>query len=108
MPLGACGSRRLLAAFDSLAETYLGGVDWEPREAIDRRAAHLLPGLFLARIDGKSPVEYLTEEQDKDTVRRVARSLLADPPPRLADNSPRLGERNPCRHDKGMPWPNHG
>lgn len=77
----AAGS--LMTAFDSLAETYLGGVDWEPREAIDRRTAHLLPGLFLARIDGKSPVEYLTEERDKDTVRRVARSLLADPPPCL-------------------------
>jgi aminoglycoside phosphotransferase (APT) family kinase protein len=74
---------RLLNAFDGLAETYLEGVDWEPREAIDRRAAHLLPGLFVARIDGKSPVEYLTEERDKDTVRRVARSLLAEPPERL-------------------------
>ncbi len=77
---------RLLPAFDSLAETYLGGVDWEPREEIDRRAAQLLPGLFLARIDGKSPVEYLTEERDKDTVRRVARSLLADPPHRLVED----------------------
>jgi aminoglycoside phosphotransferase (APT) family kinase protein len=74
---------RLLLAFDRLAETYLGDVDWEPREVIDRRTAHLLPGLFLARIDGKSPVEYLTEERDKDTVRRVARALLADPPHRL-------------------------
>ena len=76
---------RLLAAFDSLAETYLDLVDWEPREEIDRRTADLLPGLFLARIDGKSPVEYLTEEQDKDRVRRVARSLLADPLHRLAE-----------------------
>ncbi len=82
MPLAA---PRLLSAFDSLAGTYLGLVDWEPREEIDRRTACLLPGLFLARIDGKSPVEYLTEEQDKDTVRRVARSLLADPPHRLAE-----------------------
>lgn len=78
-------ARSLMTAFDSLAETYLGGVDWEPRRAIDRRTAHLLPGLFLARIDGKSPVEYLTAERDKDTVRRVARSLLADPPRRLAE-----------------------
>jgi aminoglycoside phosphotransferase (APT) family kinase protein len=76
---------RLLAAFDRLAETYLGGVDWEPREEIDRRTARLLPGLLLARIDGKSPVEYLTEEQDKDRVRRVARLLLADPPHHLAE-----------------------
>jgi aminoglycoside phosphotransferase (APT) family kinase protein len=76
---------RLLAAFQNLTETYLNGIDWELRQDIDRRAAQLLPGLFLARIDGKSPVEYLTEERDKDTVRRVARSLLARPPDRLAE-----------------------
>jgi thiamine kinase-like enzyme len=75
---------RLLAAFDSMAASYLAGVDWEPAEAIDRRTAGLLPGLFLARIDGKSPVEYLTDERDKDKVRRVARSLLANPTDRLA------------------------
>jgi aminoglycoside phosphotransferase (APT) family kinase protein len=76
---------RLLTAFDSLAETYLASIDWEPAERIDRRTAHLLPGLFLARIDGKSPVEYLTADRDKNTVRRVARSLLASPPDRLTD-----------------------
>jgi len=80
----AAGSR-LLTAFDAMATTYLGAVDWEPAEQIDRRAAQLLPGLFLARIDGKSPVEYLTEERDKDAVRRVARSLLADPLDHLAE-----------------------
>ena len=76
---------RLLTAFNSLAKTYLAAVDWEPAERIDRRTAHLLPGLLLARIDGKSPVEYLTAEADKDMARRVARSLLADPPECLAD-----------------------
>jgi aminoglycoside phosphotransferase (APT) family kinase protein len=70
---------RLLAAFDTLAATYLRAVDWEPRETIDCRTANLLPGLLLARIDGKSPVEYLTAEEDKNTVRRAARSLLAAP-----------------------------
>ena len=74
-----------MTAFQSLTETYLQGVDWESRQDIDGRAARLLPGLFLARIDGKSPVEYLTEKRDKDTVRRVARSLLAFPPDRLAE-----------------------
>ena len=76
---------QLLAAFQKLSETYLDGVDWESCQDIDRRAAQLLPGLFLARVDGKSPVEYLTEERDKDTVRRVARSLLARPPDCLAE-----------------------
>jgi len=76
---------QFLAAFDTLAENYLASVDWEPRETIGRRAARLLPGLFLARIDGKSPVEYVTAERDKDAVRRVARSLLANPPHCLAE-----------------------
>ncbi|MBN9561036.1 MAG: phosphotransferase, partial [Alphaproteobacteria bacterium] len=60
------------ACFDRLAATYLAGVDWEPPEELEARAARLLPGLFLARVDGKSPVEYLTEEHDKDRVRRTA------------------------------------
>jgi aminoglycoside phosphotransferase (APT) family kinase protein len=33
--------------------------------------------LLLARIDGKSPIEYLTEETELDAVRRFARALLA-------------------------------
>ena len=43
----------------------------------------LLPGLLLARVDGKSPVEYLTTESQRDTVRRVARALLTKPTDRL-------------------------
>jgi hypothetical protein len=34
-------------------------------------------------VDGKSPVEYLAEEADKDRVRRTARALLAEPVERL-------------------------
>jgi aminoglycoside phosphotransferase (APT) family kinase protein len=73
-----------LACFDALAATYLDGVVWEPGAALDARAARLLPGLFLARVDGKSPVEYLTDEADRNRVRRVARALLADPVGELA------------------------
>lgn len=72
-----------LSVFDRLAGTYLSGVDWEPPAALEARAARLLPGLFLARVDGKSPVEYVTEERDKDRVRRTSRVLLADPVERL-------------------------
>jgi aminoglycoside phosphotransferase (APT) family kinase protein len=73
-----------LAAFDALATTYLAGVDFEPGDELEARVAALLPGLFLARVDGKSPVEYLTREDDKDRVRKVARALLARPVQRLA------------------------
>jgi aminoglycoside phosphotransferase (APT) family kinase protein len=73
-----------LRAFDALAQTYLAGVAWEPAAALEARTAHLLPGLLLARVDGKSPVEYITEEAERDKVRRVARALLAAPVERLS------------------------
>jgi fructosamine-3-kinase len=68
-----------LACFDALADTYRAHIDWEPPDALEARAAHLLPGLFLARVDGKSPVEYITTEADRNRVRRTARALLATP-----------------------------
>jgi 5-methylthioribose kinase len=46
-----------LACFDAMVATYLQGMRWEPVAEMERRTAQLLPGLFLARIDGKSPVE---------------------------------------------------
>jgi aminoglycoside phosphotransferase (APT) family kinase protein len=78
-------ARRFLDCFDALVSTYLSAVQWEPVDELERRTAHLLPGLFLARVDGKSPVEYLTEEEDKMRVRRVATALLRKPVERLRD-----------------------
>ncbi len=72
-----------LRCFKALAGTYLAGVRWEPAAALEARTARLLPGLLLGRVDGKSPVEYLTEEADKNRVRKVARALLAAPVDRL-------------------------
>ena len=72
-----------LAAFEAFHAAYLAGVDWEPREALESRTAALLPGLLLARVDGKSPVEYLTTEPQRDTVRRAAIPLLQAPVQRL-------------------------
>jgi hypothetical protein len=76
---------RYLDAFDVLAETYLAGVAWEPRDDVEARASHLLPGLLLGRVDGKSPVEYITTEEERGRVRRVARALLLDPVEKLSD-----------------------
>jgi aminoglycoside phosphotransferase (APT) family kinase protein len=73
-----------LRCFDTLADTYLRGVTWEPIGGLEARAASLLPGLLLGRVDGKSPVEYLTEATDKERVREVGRRLLFDPVDRLA------------------------
>lgn len=69
----------LLDSFFALAGSYLHGVNWELPAELEARAAHLLPGLMLARVDGKSPVEYITESGAKHSVRRVARQFLAAP-----------------------------
>jgi aminoglycoside phosphotransferase (APT) family kinase protein len=74
-----------LEAFDALARTYLAAIVWESAEALEARAASLLPALFLARIDGKSPVEYLTRDDERNAVRRCATPLVATPPGRLRD-----------------------
>lgn len=51
---------------------------WEPLPAIDFAAVMIhLPVLMLARMDGKSPVDYLTE---REPVRALARRWLASPP----------------------------
>jgi aminoglycoside phosphotransferase (APT) family kinase protein len=73
---------RFMACFDTLAAGYLSihGV-----AGLEARAASLLPGLLLARIDGKSPVEYVTEEAQKARVRSIARALLVSPPATLAE-----------------------
>ncbi len=75
---------RYLESFDALADSYLTNVTWEARADIEERTAHLLPGLFLGRVDGKSPVEYITTDSERDRVRRVARALLLHPVDDLA------------------------
>ena len=61
-----------LDCFDSLSSAYLRGVSFED---VEKRTASLLPALLLARVDGKSPVEYLSDAQ-KSLVRNVARALI--------------------------------
>jgi hypothetical protein len=46
---------------------------------VEERTASLLPALLLARVDGKSPVEYLNDDAQKNLVRRVASALLETP-----------------------------
>jgi aminoglycoside phosphotransferase (APT) family kinase protein len=74
--------RGFLQCFDALAQGYLERITIEDVEA---RTASLLPALLLARVDGKSPVEYLTEPAQKETVRAIARALLRKPPSDLKE-----------------------
>jgi len=71
------------ASFDRLAERYLRQVDWESRDDLEARAATLLPALALARVDGKSPLEYLDGLQ-REQLRQDCRAALAAQPASLA------------------------
>ena len=59
------------------ASTWRIADDWR------RVRRRLLPALFLARVDGKSPVEYIAREDERDLVRGVALPLIVQPPERL-------------------------
>jgi len=72
-----------LDSFDALANMYLSAVSWEDRTALEARTCALLAGMLLARVDGKSPVEYITTEHQREQVRRFAKPFLLQPAPLL-------------------------
>ena len=53
--------------------------------SLESRIAHLLSMLFLARIDGKSPVEYIEDNRKKDLVRRFATRIIPQKPASISD-----------------------
>lgn len=63
-------------AFEAFCSTYFapGG-----NSDLEARAVKYLSGLLLARMDGKSPVEYITSSADKKTIRTFARTQLKQP-----------------------------
>jgi 5-methylthioribose kinase len=71
-----------MQCYDALSHAYLAKAADAPE--VEKRAATLLPGLLLGRIDGKSPVEYLDEAQ-RALVRTAARRLLQGPSATLAE-----------------------
>lgn len=81
VPQAASG---FLQCFDALQQAYLEGLDWEPRHDLEARAAALLPALLLARVDGKSPVEYITQDAQRRQIRAFAKSRVIVAPTTLA------------------------
>jgi len=74
-----------LAAATALQDAYLATLDWEPAAQLEARAAALTGGLLLARVDGKSPAEYLVADGDQAFVRNAARRLIQSPASTMAD-----------------------
>jgi hypothetical protein len=72
----------LLDQAQAFATTWLGHFPADLRPGIEARTAALLPCLMLARVDGKSPVEYLDESARK-IVRDRAIPFIRNPPSKL-------------------------
>ncbi len=82
--------RDIFIAIDVAASSLKGSAPGSYRlEREGRRAsgeaAALLPALLLARVDGKSPVEYLRDETGREAVRRFAGPLIVSPPHELGE-----------------------
>src|SRR5207247_6860567 len=61
---------------------YAREVTFRPLPELQIRGIEHLGVCLLARIDGTSPVDYLPEEERRETVRRLGRRILWDRPRR--------------------------
>jgi len=85
------------ACFTALMDAYFARSLWEARPGLERRTSALLAALLLARVDGKSPAEYLTSERKKAFVRRQAKQFLAEGTGHLPEILARWTEALPSR-----------
>jgi 5-methylthioribose kinase len=91
---------RCRAAFITAAHAYtarylkcIEGLEWgEPAEP--RAVRHTL-GCLMARVAGRSPLEYLTPEERREQL-KISLALMADPPRTLAKLIDAFSERLPC------------
>ena len=51
----------------------------EANDALEARTVRLLPMLMLARVDGTSPAEYLTQKAKQNFIREVVRPAMREP-----------------------------
>lgn len=82
----------LLESVIEFWDTYKEHVTWEEPEDLEARICRLLPALMLARIDGKSPVEYLTDEK-RTQVCQISISLIEEPSNHLAEFNERVHDK---------------
>ncbi len=99
--LPACRAA-LQESFAALAGAYAAQVAWEPWGSVEARTATLLPALSLARVDGKSPVEYLGEPQ-REAVRAASLDLLQAAPTQLDTLTRSWMQRFPARASNASP-----
>jgi len=72
--------RRYLSAAREFWDEVLKGTERAALERLEEMTLRHLGALMLARIDGKSPVEYIRDELTRQRVRGFAKRLLREPP----------------------------
>ncbi|WP_135077089.1 aminoglycoside phosphotransferase family protein [Terasakiella sp. SH-1] len=76
--------KQLLKSALTFWESYASHICWEDPAVLEARVCRLLAAFMLARVDGKSPVEYLNEDE-RTSLRGLALSLLKEPKQTLSD-----------------------
>jgi aminoglycoside phosphotransferase (APT) family kinase protein len=69
------------------------GLGPDPGRGFEAMTIRHLGALMLARIDGKSPVEYINDTETKELVREAAMNILLDPPFMLEQLIARISKR---------------
>ena len=69
---------RYLQSVTDFWHAYAPHVTWEAQAELEARVCRLVPALMLARVDGKSPVEYLGGHEQA-TVRQISTQLIREP-----------------------------
>jgi 5-methylthioribose kinase len=82
---------RFERAYQALANAYWRTLS--PHAEIAEATLMHLPLLMLARVDGKSPVEYIREEEKRESIRQFARDLIACRPGGIEEVYERLSRR---------------
>lgn len=86
------------AAARQFWETLTANLNDARTESLEEMTVRHLGALMLARIDGKSPVEYITEEPVKNAARRAGKRILLDCPPRVESAMEIAQEENVGTH----------
>lgn len=67
-----------LALMQSTARAYLKEILFTQADRLEADTVRTLALLFLARVDGKSPAEYITDDADKGLIRTLSYQILGD------------------------------
>ena len=67
---------QFLKAYKNFIDTYISNSNCEDKKFFFRRCLNMIPLMLIARVDGKSPVEYVTSVKMKNEIRKLSFKLL--------------------------------